>query len=544
MAWLRNIRARTPHTFTEYVNQVLPCLYEGAARETGALASDIHAHIGFANYLKFREGDQHLEIEGQYKKAVSFDVDNPYAHAMWGHWILFQRGKLADAQEHFRAALKTGREKAYVRGLQFAALGSPGGRAEENVESIRVSNEMRKNKEELPLEQRSDIIKRVYEWRHEDIWEQLPTILPPAEHLATLNWLTEGIEVGPYSYAALFRARLTEETGDYVKALALYTACGPKPEAKAGIERCKKRAPQAKTEVQLLIEVSRDKDPKVRERAIHNLSRLETDTSARTPTLLAALVDDNQDVRIAAGEGLLGIGAPAVPGLIQMLASQNPRDARNAAKVLGRIGADAKAAVPELIKLLKHENDEVRSAAISALGEIGADAKSAVPALIHVLQHDAEDDLRGIAAYNLGEIGPDAKDAVPLLIERLKDGKNDGAGFRGSIAAGALGKIGPAAKVAIPALIEGLEQYDRVRVPLACVEALGEMGAEAKDAIPALIAAMQSVEKDYKAYRGEAIGLIAQELMTKGDTKSIPALRKALRAMEEANLESKVLAPV
>jgi hypothetical protein len=93
-------------------------------------------------------------------------------------------------------------------------------------------------------------------------------------------------------------------------------------------------------------------------------------------------------------------------------------------------------------------------------------------------------------------------------------------------------------------LIEGLEQYDRLRVPFACVEALGQMGAEAKDAIPALIEAMQSVGKDYKADRGEALGLIAQDLMAKGDTTSIPSLRKALRAMEDANLESKVIAPV
>jgi HEAT repeat protein len=543
MVWLRNIHALSPHTFTEYVDQLLPCLYEGAAREKATLAADIHAHIGWGNFLKFREGNRQLEIEGQYKKAIAFDANNPYAHVMWGHWILFQHGKLSDAQEHFAAALKTGREKAFVRSFQLSALEWPDS-VEERIEIVRVLNAMRKNKEDLSLEKRERLLSTVYERRREEMWEQLPTVLPAAEHLATFNWLADAIELPPYSYRALFRARLTEETGDYVKALELYTACGPKPEAKAGIERCKQRAPQAKTELQLLIDGSRDRDPKIRERSIYNLSRLEANAADRMPTLLTALTDENQDVRIAAAEGLMGIGAPAVPSLIQMLKSQTPRDVRNAAKLLGKIGANAEVTVPELIKFLKHENEQVRSDTISALGEFGAEARGAVPALIEILQHDAEDNLRGLAAYSLGEIGPDAKDAVPFLIERLKNEKDDGDGFRGANAAGALGKIGPAAKAAIPTLIEGLEQYDRIRVPLACVEALGQMGAEAKDAIPALIKAMQSVEKDYKAYRGEAIGLIAQDLMGKGDTKSIPALRKALRAMEEANLESKVLAPV
>ena len=51
-------------------------------------------------------------------------------------------------------------------------------------------------------------------------------------------------------------------------------------------------------------------------------------------------------------------------------------------------------------------------------------------------------------------------------------------------------------------------------------------------------------QAEYKADRAETIGQIAQDLMEKGDTASIPALKKALRAMEEANLETKVTAPV
>lgn len=556
MDWLRNIHALEPHTFTEYVNQVLPSLYEGAGRETGTLAADIYAHIGWANFLKFRDNDRHLEIEEQYKKALSLDPDNPYAHTMWGHWILSEKedGKLSEAQQHFASALKTGRDRPYVRELQFTAL-QWGEKIEDEIESIRVGNEMRKNGEVLPLKIKESILEGVYLRRfREEIWNRLPSILPPAEHLATFNWFTDGVERlkrFPYSYEALIQARLTEAAGDYAKALSLYVAYGhgsfgygSGTEVSEGIARCREHLPQAKSEVQYFIDATKDKNPVLRERAVRSLSEFKTNVTEILPALMAALGDENAGVRGAAAEKLAQIGGAVVPQLTEMLASKDNQEVHTALGVLKNIGADAKAAVPSLIKLLPTQDKDIRSETISALGAMGADAKLAVPGLIEVLQHDSDDTLREVAAYYLGEIGPDARGAVPALIERFKDKKNDGGGFRGQSAAEALGKIGPAAKSAVPALIEGLREDDRLRVPFSSAIALGKIGAAAKAAIPALVESMQSVEKDAIADRAEAIGLIAQDLMAQGDTASIPVLSKALRAMEDGNLESKLTGPV
>ena len=71
-----------------------------------------------------------------------------------------------------------------------------------------------------------------------------------------------------------------------------------------------------------------------------------------------------------------------------------------AARALGKIGPDAKAAVPYLIEAL---NDLiVQSSVTNALGEIGPNAKAAVPHLIEIVLNDPLDYSSAIIA--LGNI--------------------------------------------------------------------------------------------------------------------------------------------
>src|SRR5262249_1878128 len=69
-------------------------------------------------------------------------------HAMLGHWILWNHGKMSEAEEHFSAALAAGREHAFVREYQLAALQNEQ-TEEAQRELLRVANEMRKNNEQL-----------------------------------------------------------------------------------------------------------------------------------------------------------------------------------------------------------------------------------------------------------------------------------------------------------------------------------------------------------------------------------------------------------
>ena len=91
MRWLREIRVREgKETFTDIVNRVLPVLAEGAASARGQRAADLHAHMGWANFLRRREGAGGLDPQAQYQKALAEEPSNVYAHAMWAHNIMFK----------------------------------------------------------------------------------------------------------------------------------------------------------------------------------------------------------------------------------------------------------------------------------------------------------------------------------------------------------------------------------------------------------------------------------------------------------------------
>lgn len=94
-------------------------------------------------------------------------------------------------------------------------------------------------------------------------------------------------------------------------------------------------------------------------------------------------------MREVAAAALGRIGRPAVPKLVEALASENPSLRQKAADTLARIGPAAADAVPALIKALRDADPLVRKSAARALGQIGPDAEDAVPALIELLS-DAE----------------------------------------------------------------------------------------------------------------------------------------------------------
>ena len=93
-------------------------------------------------------------------------------------------------------------------------------------------------------------------------------------------------------------------------------------------------------------------------------------------------------MRETAAAALGRIGKPAVPKLIEALASPNPVLRHQAADTLARIGPSAADAVPALIQSLRDEDPLVRKSAARALGQIGPEAADAVPNLIDMLLED------------------------------------------------------------------------------------------------------------------------------------------------------------
>ena len=123
MAWLERAQAAGGARFSDTVDPLLPSLIAGAATAAGRRKADLLAHIGWAQFLKSRDGGADAaDPEPFYQQALEADPSNPYAHAHWGHWLAWKRRAIPEATTQFEAALASGRARPYVRGVQLAAL--------------------------------------------------------------------------------------------------------------------------------------------------------------------------------------------------------------------------------------------------------------------------------------------------------------------------------------------------------------------------------------------------------------------------------------
>jgi tetratricopeptide (TPR) repeat protein len=156
VAWLDHMRLREGERFSDVVSQLLPSLDEAVAETEGERKADLLAHRGWADFLRSRDSGQQFTPDSYYRQALDIDPANVYAHAMWGHWILWRQGRLNDAREHFNAALASGRERPYVRNMQLIALHN-GRRDETNAELLRIVHDMMMHSEPITEQTRSDV---------------------------------------------------------------------------------------------------------------------------------------------------------------------------------------------------------------------------------------------------------------------------------------------------------------------------------------------------------------------------------------------------
>ncbi len=192
--WLNNIRVTEgEETFTDIVDRLLYALHRGVLRASGSQKADLIAYLGWADFLRWRDGNRGLKPEEHYRHALTVDSQNVYAHTMWGHWILWNGGRLEDARRHFAAAIASGRERDYVRKMQFSALLNVNSK-EAETEIIRVTNEMRKNNEQIEPKDRRRIFWIYSQFSSRIMTADLATgkfttVVPPVEELSTFRWL-------------------------------------------------------------------------------------------------------------------------------------------------------------------------------------------------------------------------------------------------------------------------------------------------------------------------------------------------------------------
>lgn len=244
MASLQYMRITEPATFTEAVKPLVEGLYQGLVGAKGTRAADIHAHIGWANATKYRETGDERGIETEYAEAIKLDPTNPYAHAMWGHWLAYQWKPLPEITNHFYLAHQTGRASNFVAHLEIYALAWDRGDLERARGLVRLADRLRQAHINMDLETREEILRVVYQGHGKDHTDEVVAMLPPEEHLVTFHWVVKGWDL-TNGAPGFFDARLTEATGDKAGALAKYRSLAPynysfDEQIKQGIARCQK----------------------------------------------------------------------------------------------------------------------------------------------------------------------------------------------------------------------------------------------------------------------------------------------------------------
>jgi tetratricopeptide (TPR) repeat protein len=225
MLWLEN--GIEKQTFADAINQMLAVFDSALVKAKGQEAGDILAHIAWANYLKDNEEMGEDESVGKnLKAAFAVDPNNVYAHTFFGFWILRQIGDIKSAEEHFAAALATGRVRTYVREMQILAL-LRSDESECDAEELRVANDMRKTGELMSSGQRNRIFWNNFKTQFHLRKKLAATlaVLSPADTEATYDWLDDSVnsEVKDES-RAYFMANLKEVMGKPEEALADYQA--------------------------------------------------------------------------------------------------------------------------------------------------------------------------------------------------------------------------------------------------------------------------------------------------------------------------------
>jgi len=193
MQWIRELTVPDGQTFSTAMAQPLAVLDRATPFATGARQGDLLAHLGWASFLRRRDGDRRIDPEDLYRKAIAADPMNPFGNAMLGHWLLWNdtgSGEIERARPLFRIAADAARATDFVRTLQLAALKNHSTVAS-RLEAVRVLDEMRRRGEPLPASNANDVWSTYYFAMSDNgdlTSRDLLAVLPPSEHLLTLQW--------------------------------------------------------------------------------------------------------------------------------------------------------------------------------------------------------------------------------------------------------------------------------------------------------------------------------------------------------------------
>jgi hypothetical protein len=191
MEWLRSSHVPDGSQFSSIADKLVNVLTIGANTSSGTRQADLLAHLGWAYFLKQRDGDESLRPETEYKEAVTVDAKNPYANVFWGHWILWNHGPLNDAAERFAIALSSKRARGEVRHFQLAALANVRSN-DTDAAWLRVVSDMQAGGEMIDSSLSSEVCNRYAQaLQDEPLMHRIFAAVPAARQIELLQALLQ-----------------------------------------------------------------------------------------------------------------------------------------------------------------------------------------------------------------------------------------------------------------------------------------------------------------------------------------------------------------
>ena len=195
--WLEEARKPAGQPFSTITDVVVPTLDRASLDERHPRRADILAHIGWATFLRSRD-TQEGDPTAAYKQALAIDPGNPYANIMFAHWLLWKRQSVDTVRPYIEAALASGKERAFVRRFEIAALSNRSDLASD-LELLRISDAMRRQNE-TPDADSIRVLYRTYRTIYgQNLVDVDPTSIgvSPADQLTTFGWLSKMPGVNP-----------------------------------------------------------------------------------------------------------------------------------------------------------------------------------------------------------------------------------------------------------------------------------------------------------------------------------------------------------
>jgi HEAT repeat protein len=263
-----------------------------------------------------------------------------------------------------------------------------------------------------------------------------------------------------------------------------------------------------------LIEALEDENGRVRSMAAFMFRDLKGEPVEALPRLTEMLRNDtfaNARVGSAMALGTFGDKAEdAVPALLAALEDQDEDVRYRAAEALGKIHPEPDMVLPSLARVMRNDTPQVRSAAAIAISRYGSDAEIILSELIETAKRDRDPLTKQTAIELLGSIGPNAKDATGALVKFARNHSWQGVREAAAIAVCKIAPDSSEARDMVPLLIE----YLRIGNACDAAKALGRFGAVAGKAIPTLeeVAAGKHIEKGSEEYQAAARQAAAEAL--------------------------------